>query len=64
MDIVGVKKFENYQRRQEEQRQWEASANAEDIEYLRCQEELHEQLLTQHTQIERVIGESVIHTRW
>ena len=57
MDIAGLKKFENHLRRQEEQSQWETTANPEDIEYLRCQEELQEQLLTQHTQVERVIGE-------
>lgn len=59
MDITGLKKLDNYIRRQEEQSQWEASANAEDIEFFRCQEQLQEQLLTQHTQVERVIGESV-----
>lgn len=59
MDITGLKKLDNYVRRQEEQSQWEASANAEDIEFFRCQEQLQEQLLTQYTQVERVIGESV-----
>ena len=59
MDITGLKKLDNCVRRQEEQSQWEASANAEDIEFFRCQEQLQEQLLTQHTQVERVIGESV-----
>ena len=57
MDISGVKKYENYLRRQTEQFQWETTANVEDIEYLRCQEQLQEQLLTQYTQVERVIGE-------
>lgn len=31
--------------------------NLEDIEYLKCQEELGEQLLVNFTQVERVIGE-------
>ncbi|CAI8057331.1 Chromodomain-helicase-DNA-binding protein 2 [Geodia barretti] len=56
MDIRGLKKLDNYLRRQEEMSQWEAGANAEDIEFFRCQEQLQEQLLTQHTQVERVIG--------
>ena len=59
MDIRGLKKLDNYLRRQEEMSQWEAGANAEDIEFFRCQEQLQEQLLTQHTQVERVIGESL-----
>ena len=37
--------------------EWEERANEEDIEYVRCQEELQEQLLVQCTQVERVIGE-------
>ena len=57
MDIKGRKKFENYLRREAERAQWEAGANAEDIEFVRCQEQLQEQLLAQHTQVERVIGE-------
>ena len=57
MDIKGGKKFENFLRREAEQAQWEAGANAEDIEFVRCQEQLQEQLLSQHTQVERVIGE-------
>ena len=56
MDITGGKKYENYLRRQTDQRQWESTANAEDIEYIRCQEQLQEQLLTQHTQVERIIS--------
>ena len=57
MDIKGGKKFENFLRREADQAQWEAGANAEDIEFVRCQEQLQEQLLAQHTQVERVIGE-------
>lgn len=57
MDIKGNKKFDNYLRRESERDQWEASANAEDIEFVHCQEQLQEQLLAQHTQVERVIGE-------
>lgn len=59
MDITGGKKFDNYLRRTAERSEWEAAANAEDVEYMRCQEQLQEQLLTQHTQVERVIGELI-----
>ena len=57
MDVTGLKKFENHLRRQEEQARWEAGANAEDIEFFSCQEQLQEQLVAQHTRVERVIGE-------
>ena len=62
MDITGLKRLDNYLRRREEQSQWEAEANPEDIEFLRCQEQLQEQLLTQHTQVERVIGELIFNS--
>ena len=57
MDIKGMKRFENFLRREQERREWEEVANEEDIEFVRCQEELQEQLLAQCTQVERVIGE-------
>ncbi len=34
----------------------EAEANPEDIEYLKIQDELNEQLLEQYKEVERVIG--------
>ena len=52
-----MKRFENFLRRERERGEWEERANEEDIEYVRCQEELQEQLLVQCTQVERVIGE-------
>lgn len=56
-DIKGMKKFLNFLKREEEREAWEASASLEDIEYLKCQEELTNQLLVNFTQVERVIGE-------
>ena len=35
---------------------WEREANPEDIEYVKCQDELVEQLLEEFTKVERVIG--------
>lgn len=56
-DIKGIKKFHNFLKREEEREEWEASASLEDIEYLKCQEELSDQLLVNFTQVERIIGE-------
>jgi hypothetical protein len=56
-DIRGMKKFHNFLKREEERSVWEASASLEDIEYVKCQEELTDQLLAGFTQVERVIGE-------
>ena len=55
-DIKGMKKFYNFLKKEEEKELWERDANPEDIEYIKCQEELAEQLLEQFTQVERVIG--------
>ncbi len=57
-DIKGMKKFINFLKREEEREMWEASATLEDIEYIKCQEELSDQLFINFNQIERVIGES------
>ena len=51
-----MKRFYNYLKRKEEQAAWERQANPEDIEFVKCQEELNDQLLEQFTQVERVIG--------
>lgn len=56
-DIKGIKKFHNFLKREEDRELWEAKASLEDIEYLKCQEELSDQLLVNFTQVERVIGE-------
>lgn len=55
-DIKGMKKFYNFLKKEEEREMWEAEANAEDIEYIKCQEELADQLLNQFIEVERVIG--------
>lgn len=59
-DIRGMKKFYNFLKREEERESWERTANMEDIEYFKCQEELGEQLLANFTQVERVIGKYVV----
>ena len=56
-DIKGIKKFSNFLKREQEKEAWERTANPEEIEYIKCQEELSEQLLGQFTQVERVIGQ-------
>ena len=58
-DVRGMKKFHNFLKREEERELWEKEANPEDLEYVKCQEQLADQLLEQFTQVERVIGQSV-----
>lgn len=56
MNVKGMKRFYNFLKREEEREMWEQEANPEDIEYIKCQEELQDQLLEHVTQVERVIG--------
>lgn len=56
MNVKGMKRFYNFLKREEEREMWEREANPEDIEYIKCQEELQDQLLEHVTQVERVIG--------
>ncbi len=58
-DIKGMKKFYNFLKKEEEKELWEQEANPEDIEYLKCQEELADELFDQFVQVERVIGEKL-----
>lgn len=55
-NVKGLKRFYNYLKREEERAVWEREANPEDIEFVKCQEELNDQLLEQFTLVERVIG--------
>ena len=59
-DIKGMKKFYNFLKKEEDQEAWEREANPEDIEYLKCQEELADELVNQFIQVERVIGERFV----
>ena len=51
-----MKKFYNFLKKEEERALWEKEANPEDIEYIKCQEELADQLLNKFIEVERVIG--------
>ena len=59
-NVKGMKRFYNYLKREEEREAWEREANPEDIEYVKCQEELNEQLQEQVTHVERIIGELTV----
>ncbi|XP_064474834.1 chromodomain-helicase-DNA-binding protein 1-like isoform X2 [Ornithodoros turicata] len=54
--VKGIKKLENYMKREDEVRQWKDHASPEDIEYFECQQELSEELQGKHMQVERIIS--------
>ncbi|XP_077514180.1 chromodomain-helicase-DNA-binding protein 1 isoform X3 [Amblyomma americanum] len=54
--VKGLKKVENYIKREDELRHWRDNASPEDIEYFECQQELSEELQGKHMQVERIIS--------
>lgn len=54
--VKGLKKIENYLKKEEDIRLWRMQATPEDIEYYDCQEEMAFQLRLIHLNVERVIS--------
>ena len=52
----GIKKIENYLKREDEINMLKNSASPEEIEYYDCQEEMADQLRLQHMNVERIIA--------
>uniref|UniRef100_A0A8C9TW20 Chromodomain helicase DNA binding protein 2 n=1 Tax=Scleropages formosus TaxID=113540 RepID=A0A8C9TW20_SCLFO len=56
--VKGLKKLENFKKKNEELSYWLAKASPEDLEYYNCQQELTADLNKQFQIVERVIGKS------
>lgn len=54
--VKGLKKLENFLKREDDVRIWRARASPEEIEYQECQQELQQELLSSYMRVERVIG--------
>ncbi|CAE1322927.1 CHD2 [Acanthosepion pharaonis] len=54
--VNGLKKLENYKRKEEEILEWKEAASPEDIEYFDCQQEMIMELYQQYSKIERIIA--------
>lgn len=54
--VKGLKKIENYLKKEEDIRLWRLQATPEDVEYYDCQEEMAYQLRLIHNNIERIIS--------
>ncbi len=55
--VKGMKKLENYIKREHDIAMWKRYAGPEDIEYFECQQELHHDLLKSYNFIERIIAQ-------
>lgn len=56
--VKGMKKLENYIKKEEDISHWRKYANVEDIDYHECQLELKQDLLKSYNNVERIIAES------
>ncbi|XP_025064752.1 chromodomain-helicase-DNA-binding protein 2 isoform X11 [Alligator sinensis] len=54
--VKGLKKLENFKKKEEEIKQWLAKVSPEDVEYYNCQQELAAELNKQYQIVERVIA--------
>lgn len=54
--VKGLKKLENYIKKEVEIQQWIRYSTPEDVEYYECQMELTQELLKSHNRVERIIG--------
>lgn len=57
--VKGIKKLENFVKREREIQQWRDYAGPEDIDYFECQLELQQDLLKSYNFVERIIGKEV-----
>ncbi|XP_021925185.1 chromodomain-helicase-DNA-binding protein 1 isoform X3 [Zootermopsis nevadensis] len=57
--VKGLKKLENFVKREEELSAWKHHASPEDIDYFECQLELQNELLKSYNHVERIIAEFV-----
>lgn len=58
--VKGMKKLENYIKREVEIEQWRRYATPEDVEYFECQKELSQELLKSYNNVERIIGKFLL----
>lgn len=54
--VKGLKKLENFIKKEIELTQWRRHATPEDVEYYECQLELSQELLKSYNNVERIIG--------
>uniref|UniRef100_A0A8C1U7M8 Chromodomain helicase DNA binding protein 1 n=1 Tax=Cyprinus carpio TaxID=7962 RepID=A0A8C1U7M8_CYPCA len=54
----GMKKLDNFKKKEQEKKKWLKAASPEDVEYLNCQQELMDDLHSQYQLVERIIGHS------
>lgn len=54
--VKGIKKLDNYMKKEAEIQKWISYSTPEDVEYYECQLELSQELLKSYNEVERIIG--------
>lgn len=57
-NVKGMKKLDNFKKKEQDRKKWLKTASPEDVEYLNCQQELMDDLHSQYQLVERIIGHS------
>ncbi|KAG2466975.1 CHD1 protein, partial [Polypterus senegalus] len=57
-NVKGMKKLDNFKKKEQDVKRWLKSASPEDVEYLNCQKELMDDLHSQYQIVERIISHS------
>ncbi|KAK9967910.1 hypothetical protein ABG768_002273 [Culter alburnus] len=57
-NVKGMKKLDNFKKKEQEKKKWLKAASPEDVEYFNCQQELMDDLHSQYQIVERIIGHS------
>ncbi|XP_062985638.1 chromodomain-helicase-DNA-binding protein 1 isoform X1 [Elgaria multicarinata webbii] len=57
-NVRGMKKLDNYKKKDQEMKRWLKNASPEDVEYYNCQQELTDDLHKQYQIVERIIAHS------
>ncbi|XP_075449617.1 chromodomain-helicase-DNA-binding protein 1 isoform X2 [Ascaphus truei] len=57
-NVKGMKKMDNYKKKEQEKKRWLKAASPEDIDYYNCQQELTDDLHKQYQIVERIIAHS------
>lgn len=58
-NVKGMKKLDNFKKKEQDRKKWLKSASPEDVEYLNCQQELLDDLHSQYQLVERIIAHSI-----
>jgi len=60
LQVKGLKKLENFIKKDDEINLWRSLSTREDLEYYDCQMELSQELLKSYTRVERIIGRALL----